>query len=106
MEKIIELGINLSAIKADQKRMLSEGKITKSKKGEFWLSAVAIKTNGEYSDYIIVEKSTKEERDNKVQHGIIGNATIPKYEKKEEKEDDKNEDPFEDKEEEEDDLPF
>ena len=53
---------------------ITKDKLFKGEKGTY-LNAVLIETpNSEYSDYMIVEDTTKEERDNDVKGTILGNA--------------------------------
>lgn len=54
---------------------ITKQKLYQGKKG-LYLNCVLIETpNSEYSDYMIVEESTKEQRENKEKGVILGNAT-------------------------------
>jgi len=71
--------IQLDLMKVDKKRLYP------GKDGAMYLNAVLIETpNSDYSDYMIVESTTKEERDAGTKGTILGNAKIFKpVEKKE-----------------------
>lgn len=57
---------------------ISKGKLFKGEKGTY-LNAVLIETpNSQHSEYMIVEESTKEERDAGTKSKIIGNGKIIK----------------------------
>lgn len=61
---VVGIGINLSKIKKEQRRLMEEGKITKTKKGEYWLNLIQLETpNSQYNDYKLSESTTKEQRD-------------------------------------------
>lgn len=67
MEKTIVGSINLS--KVDKKRLF-----VSKKTGEKWLNIVVISTpSNEFSDFMVVESITKEERDKGEKGTIIGN---------------------------------
>ena len=65
---MISLNLNVSKI--------DKNKLVKGEKGVY-LNAVLIETpNSEFSDYMIVQDTTKEERDAGVKGTILGNAKI------------------------------
>lgn len=86
--------LNIDVTKIDKK------KLYKGEKGTY-LNAIMIETpNSEYSDYMIVEETSKEEKESGVKGVILGNAKVLK--KQDVKKNDNNEDNFNDV----DDLPF
>jgi hypothetical protein len=73
---------------------ITKDKLFKGEKGTY-LNAVLIETpNSEYSDYMIVEDTTKEERDNDVKGTILGNAKNIERKEPELTDDDKSNLPF------------
>ena len=76
---------------------IDKAKLFKGEKG-IYLNAVLIETpSSEYSDFMIVQETTKEEREAGIKGNILGNAKELKFEKRE---------PELLSEEEQDDLPF
>ena len=73
---------------------IDKSKLYKGEKG-IYLNVVLIDTpNSEYSDYMVVQETTKEEREAGIKGGILGNAKILVREEKELTQEDKNNLPF------------
>jgi DNA-binding cell septation regulator SpoVG len=83
---MITLKINVSDI--------DKAKLFKGQKGVY-LNAVLIETpNSEYSDYMIVQETTKEEREAGVKGAILGNAKELKFEQQTLSEEEQDDLPF------------
>ena len=73
---------------------IDKDKLYKGEKGVY-LNVVLIETpNSEYSDFMVVQETTREEREAGIKGGILGNAKILVREEKELTEEDKKDLPF------------